>query len=381
MKKNIVILGSTGSIGKSAQAVLEKNKDIFKVKMLVAANDFVAIKKQLKIFKGSKFYLSNASKIAKKNPKYIEKSELKDFIASPGVDIVIAAISGSEGLELIHHSINSGKRVLIANKEPLVMAGDYLMNLAKKKKAEIIPIDSEHCAVHQCISGLDKTNISKITLTCSGGPFLSWSSNKFKKITPNQALNHPIWKMGKKISVDSATLMNKALEIIEAKYLFSMPKNKIEAIIHPEGVVHALVELKDRSVLASLANPDMRLPIAYGLSQPDVVDSNIKRLNLTDIKSLSFEEVNHNKFPSINYAHFALKYERGMPIVLNSANEVAVDAFLKKEITFDKIFKLIDRTMSNAIKSNILLSSMSIKNILNLSEEAKILASEIKKKI
>jgi len=371
--QKVVLLGSTGSVGKSSLEVIEKNKEKYEVACLVALSNIESIKAQAKRHKKAKIYIEKPrDKLSTK--KLINKEDLLKLISSNDVDTVIAAISGSDGLELIHHSILSGKKVLIANKEPLVMAGELLVNEAKKHGAQIIPIDSEHCSVHQSIQGKKENSISKITLTCSGGPFYKLSKSKFKNISLKQALKHPIWQMGQKITIDSSTLMNKALEIIEAKYLFNEDPDKIEAIIHPEGLIHSFVEFCDGTILAALAIPDMKIPISYGLSYPDIVESHTNKINLQQLKKLSFKTIDPLKFPSIDFAYFALNHEKGMPIILNAANEVAVELFMKNKISFLNIYKLISTTLNYAYKSNMHLTSVSLESILEFNEKAKEIA-------
>ena len=371
--QKVVLLGSTGSVGNSSLEVIEKNKEKYEVACLVALSNIESIKAQAKRHKKAKIYIEKSgNKIASK--KFINRNELLKLISSNDVDTVIAGISGSDGLDLIHHSILSGKKVLIANKEPLVMAGELLVNEAKKHGAQIIPIDSEHCSVHQSIQGKKENSISKITLTCSGGPFYKLSKSKFKNISLKQALKHPIWQMGQKITIDSSTLMNKALEIIEAKYLFNENPDKIEAIIHPEGLIHSFVEFCDGTILAAMAIPDMKIPISYGLSYPDIVESHTNKINLQQLKNLSFKTIDPLKFPSIDFAYFALNHEKGMPIVLNAANEVAVELFMKNKISFLNIYKLISSTLNYAYKSNMHLTSVSLESILEFNEKAKEIA-------
>ena len=371
--QKVVLLGSTGSVGKSSLEVIEKNKDKYEIACLVAFSNEDLIKAQAKRHKKAKIYIEKPrDKLSSK--KFINKNDLLKLISGKDVDTVIAAISGSDGLELIHHSIVSGKKVLIANKEPLVMAGEFIVNEAKKHGAQIIPIDSEHCSIHQSIQGKKENSISKITLTCSGGPFYNLPKSEFKNISLKQALKHPIWKMGRKITIDSSTLMNKALEIIEAKYLFREDPTKIEAIIHPEGLIHSLVEFYDGTILASMALPDMKIPISYGLGFPDTIENGVNKINLQKLKNLSFKPIDPQKFPSIDFAYFALNHEKGMPIILNAANEVAVELFLKNKISFLNIYKLISSTLNYADKSNMNLTSVSLASILEFNEEAKKIA-------
>ena len=373
--QKIIILGSTGSVGRSSLKIISQNKKLFDVLGLVAFSNEKLIREQSNKFKNAKTYLENPKNKNYSNKK-ISKEALYELISSSEVDTVIAAISGSEGLELTYHSIISGKKVLVANKEPLVMAGEFLINLAKKSNSTIIPIDSEHCSIHQSINNRDIQKVSKITLTCSGGPFYSLPKSKFKNISLRDALKHPIWKMGKKISIDSSTLMNKALEIIEAKYLFEIDQKKIDAIIHPEGIVHSLVELTDGTVLASMAKPDMKIPILYGLGFPETMNNKTNRIDIQKLSKLTFKKINKNKFPSIDFAYFAINHGQGMPIVLNAANEIAVQSFMDSEIHFEDIFKVISKTLNYAVKNNLKLKSVSLDSILNFNHEIKEITSK-----
>ena len=372
--QKILILGSTGSVGVSSLKIISQNKDLFDVRGLAAFSNEKLILKQSKKFKNAKTYLENP-KNKNYSDKKISRESLYELISSSEVDTVIAAISGSDGLELTYHSIISGKKVLVANKEPLVMAGEFLIDLAKKNNSTIIPIDSEHCSIHQIINNRDIQSVSKITLTCSGGPFYSLPKSKFKKISLREALRHPIWKMGKKISIDSSTLMNKALEIIEAKYLFEIDQKKIDAIIHPEGIVHSLVALTDGTVLASLAKPDMQIPILYGLGFPETMINKTNRIDIQKLSNLTFKNINKDKFPSIDYAYFAINHGHGMPIVLNAANEIAVQSFMNGEILFEDIFKVISKTLDYAVKNNLKLKTVSLESILSFNHEIKEISS------
>tara|TARA_B100001121_G_scaffold31203_1_gene25679 strand:+ start:3715 stop:4860 length:1146 start_codon:yes stop_codon:yes gene_type:complete len=378
--KKILILGSTGSVGKAAFDFISKNKKDYEVVCLVASSNEKVINKQAEKYKNCKTYLENP-KQANYSKKSLTKDKLLKLIASNKVDTVIAAISGSKGLDLIHHSISSGKRVLIANKEPLVMAGEFLIDETQKSGAEIIPIDSEHCAIHQIIKGRELDSISKIILTCSGGPFHSLSRNRFKDITKKQALNHPVWKMGNKITIDSSTLMNKALEIIEAKFLFEIDHKKIEAIIHPESLIHSFVEFNDGTILASMAEPDMKIPISYGLSYPKTLKNGLKKIDMTKLSELTFKTIDRLKFPSIDFAYFAIEKGMGMPIFLNAANEVAVNHFLKDNIQFLDIYRLISAVLSYADNNNIKLSSVSLDSIQDFNEEAIKISNNLSKQL
>ncbi|MEK9620242.1 MAG: 1-deoxy-D-xylulose-5-phosphate reductoisomerase, partial [Flavobacteriales bacterium] len=360
--------------------VIEKNKEKYEVACLVALSNIESAKAQAKRHKKAKIYIEKLEgKLT--SERLINKNDLLKLISSNNVDTVVAAISGSDGFELIHHSILSGKKVLIANKEPLVMAGEFIVNEAKKHGAQIIPIDSEHCAIHQIINGRELDSISKIILTCSGGPFHSLPRNKFKAITKNQALNHPVWKMGKKITIDSSTLMNKALEIIEAKFLFGVNHKKIEAIIHPESLIHSFVEFDDGTILASMAKPDMKIPISYGLSYPKIFENGLERIDISMLSELTFKKIDRIKFPSLDFAYFAIEAGKGMPIFLNAANEVAVNHFLMDNIKFLDIYRLISEVLDYADKNNIKLNSVTLDAIQDFNEEAIKISNHLSKQL
>jgi 1-deoxy-D-xylulose-5-phosphate reductoisomerase len=272
----------------------------------------------------------------------------------PKVDIVLAAVVGSVGLKSIIAAIKAKKNVALANKESLVMAGDYIMKLAAKNNVSVLPVDSEHSAIFQCCAGEKKNQIKKIILTASGGPFYKYNGD-FSKITVEHALAHPTWKMGKKITIDSATLMNKGLEAIEASILFGVPIDKIEIVIHPQSIVHSMVEYVDGSVITQLSNPDMKLPIQYALTYPERLKSNIKFLSLTDIGRLEFYKPDFDKFPCLKLAYLAAKKGGALPTVMNASNEIAVKNFLDKKIKFTDIAKIVDKTMkAHKVSNNML---------------------------
>ena len=344
--KTVLVLGSTGSIGKSTLEVLDLHKDNFKCIGLSANKNFQALNEQ-----ANKYSVKNIC-IQEGGPSGInteENSDIKIYSGSDGqskmikdinADIVIVGISGAIGLEATHEAIKTGKRVLIANKEPLVMAGEFLLNEAKKYQSEIIPLDSEHSAIFQCLQGSSKDDVNKIILCCSGGPFWDKKIESFEKITVKEALDHPIWKMGEKISIDSSTLMNKSLEIIEASVLFGVDSNKIDVVIHPQHIVHSMVEFKDGSIISNLSAPDMKASISYGLGFPKRIESGIEKLSFSDL-SLNFFEPDRKKFPTLDYAKKALSLGGNFPLILNSFNEVAVDLFLQEKINYLNIFQLI----------------------------------------
>ena len=351
---NIAILGSTGSIGNSTLEVIRQNKKDFSINLLVAKTNHKLLLEQCKEFNPEFVYLEDeqSRKILEGNisdkklqTRVIQSSnEFEDVIGSNETDVVVAGMVGIAGLMPVHLAIQKGKKVLLANKESYVVAGEYLNNLCKKTGATIFPIDSEHSAIHQCLNNEEnKSGVSRIILTGSGGPFLNKKIEEFPFITPEQAINHPVWNMGKKISVDSSTMMNKGLEVIEARWLFDT--ENIEILIHPEGIIHSLVEFKDNSVLAQLSNPDMKIPIAYGLGYPSRINSGSNRLNLHKIKSLHFQEPDFKKFPCLKLAIDLLPVGGTSYSILNSSNEECVAAFLDGRISYIQIYETISKVL------------------------------------
>ncbi len=351
---NIALLGSTGSIGDSTLKVIQSNRDLFSINLMSAKSNYIKLLDQCRLFNPKYVFLEDKSSAYKlkeslvceniKTEIILEERNYLELISSSETDIVVAGIVGLAGLNSVYHSIKNGKKVLLANKESYVAAGEYLNILSLEKKSIVIPIDSEHCAIHQCISSASNINgdVSEIILTGSGGPLLNIKKSEFRAITPEVATNHPIWKMGKKISVDSATLMNKGLELIEARWLFNIEDDRLNLVIHPEGIVHSLVEFSDKSIVAQMSVPDMKIPISYGLGFPNRVISGAKKLSLTDIGSLTFLKPNFDKFPCLTLAKEALKVGGTAPCLLNAANEEAVNAFLERKIRLDQIPELIE---------------------------------------
>ena len=366
--KKVLILGSTGSIGKSTIEVIEANKKNFLITGLVARSNENLLLQQAKKFNVKNICLTESKNLEE---KYISEADLEDLISSDQVDIVVAAISGVVGLKNILSAIKAGKRVLIANKEPLVAAGQILMKEAKRFNAEIIPIDSEHCAIHQCLTNIEKKDLKRIIITCSGGPFLGMSLKNLKNVSVKDALNHPVWKMGSKNLIDSASLMNKALEIIEAKWLFNLESEQIDVIIHPQGIIHSMVETIDNSILAVMSDPDMKICIAYGLGYPNKIDTASSPLNFTENNSLEFINIDQIDFPSINFARDALDLGGIFPAVMNAANEVAVEKFVNNEIKFNLIFDTIKHAMDEFKKED-LLNEPSLEQIISADEKARL---------
>ena len=355
--KEITILGSTGSIGVNTLDVISRHRDKFNIKALTANTNLDVFLEQCIQYKPEYAVMADeecASKLGEKLKK--EAPDISVLAGADGllqvaeletVDYVMAAIVGAAGLLPTLGAAKAGKRVLLANKEALVMSGKLFMDTVLQNNAELIPIDSEHNAIFQCTSAANTSSISNIMLTASGGPFLDTPMNELSSKTPEQACKHPKWNMGRKISVDSATMMNKGLEVIEASWLFNIKSETIKVVIHPQSIIHSLVEYKDGSVLAQLGNPDMRIPIAYGLAWPERIDTCVQRLDLFDIAHLDFKEVEADRFPCLQLAREAIKQGGTSCVILNAANEVAVNEFLNKRIKFTDIPTIIESVMSD----------------------------------
>ncbi|MDD5356157.1 MAG: 1-deoxy-D-xylulose-5-phosphate reductoisomerase [Candidatus Omnitrophica bacterium] len=368
-RQNIVILGSTGSIGASTLEVIENFKDRFNLIGISAAGSNIRlIKKQIEKFKPQFVAIYNrdaAEALGKglKHTKVLYGLEGVCRLASLNeVDTVVIAIGGSVALMPLLEAIKANKKIAMANKEALVVAGHIVKEkLRENPRAQIIPIDSEQNAIFQCLKGYDRNMVNRLYLTASGGPLVNYKKNRLKYVLPKDALLHPRWKMGKKITIDSATLMNKGLEVIEAKWLFDMPLDKIEVVIHKEAIIHSLVEFIDGSILGQLGVTDMKLPIQYALSYPRRWHNNGQmKLDLTKLKSLSFDKPDYDKFPCLGLAYHAASKGMMMPCVLNAANEEAVNAFLERRINFTKIPYVIERMLKKYedIKENSSLASL-----------------------
>jgi len=356
--KKISILGATGSVGVNTLDVIERHPDLFSVTALTTNENIDLLYEQCAKFRPKLAVVTNetlADKFIAKfeglqyKPELVSGSDgLKLAASFDETDCVMAAIVGAAGLPATLAAAHAGKKILLANKEALVMSGDLLIKVAKQNNSQLLPIDSEHNAVFQCLpTGSDICEIEKIILTASGGPFLTKSLAEFEKITPEEACAHPNWEMGKKISVDSATMMNKGLELIEACKLFDVNVKDIEIVIHPQSIVHSLVAYPDGSVLAHMAYPDMRVPIAHALAWPQRISSGVGLLNLTEIGALEFSEPDYNRFPCLQLAYDAMGAEQSATTVLNAANEVAVSSFLNEQIRFTDISSVIDATLQN----------------------------------
>ena len=354
MKKKIAILGSTGSIGIQTLDVIQKNKELFTAEILIAGQNSNLFIKQAKTFKPKIVVINDESKYLyvkehlknQKTKVFAGKKEVINVVKNKSIDTVVSAVVGYSGLEPTISAIKAGKNIALANKETLVVAGELINNLIKKYKVKMYPIDSEHSAIYQCILGEEKNKYEKIILTASGGPFRGFKLSQLEKVTPHEALNHPKWKMGKKISIDSATLMNKGLEVIEAKWLFDIDPSNIEVVIHPEAIVHSMVQFIDGSIKAQLGVPDMKIPIQFALTSPYRIESNFPRLSLNKKLSLNFEKPDLNTFKNLKLAFQAIKEGGNKPCILNAANEVVVDSFLKKEIKFLEMSNIIEECLN-----------------------------------
>ena len=359
-RENVSVLGSTGSIGENTLDVIGRNPDHFRVVALTANRNIEKLAEQCARFDARLAVtadplleqdLSNALKQAGARAEVLSgDAGLKEAAGMAETDIVMAAIVGAAGLNSTFEAARCGKKILLANKESLVIAGEVFIAEAKRNQARILPVDSEHNAIFQALpqdfeQGLSAAGVEKIILTASGGPFRNLPVEQFSEVTPEQACNHPNWSMGRKISVDSATLMNKGLEVIEARWLFNAHPDQIEVLVHPQSIVHSMVAYRDGSVLAQMGTPDMRTPIAHALAWPRRIEAGVERLNLARMNDLSFEQPDLARFPCLGLAFQALRSGASAPDTLNAANEVAVDAFLDSRIGFDRIARLVGDVM------------------------------------
>ena len=352
-KRHIAILGSTGSIGTQALDVIGQHEDRFQVELLTANNNSRLLIEQARRFNPSSVVICNPDLYdevaAALDPLYIKVftgiDSICELLKDPQIDIVLTAMVGFNGLKPTIAAIEAGKAIALANKETLVAAGSLVMPLARQFSAPILPVDSEHSAIFQCLQG-EHARLEKILLTGSGGPFRTSSREELAAATREQALNHPRWKMGAKVTIDSASLMNKGLELIEARWLFNVEPQDIEVVIHPQSIIHSMVQFSDGCVMAQLSQPDMRLPIQYALSYPERIDLNTKRLDFSELAQLTFEKPDLERFPCLGLAYGALEKGGNTTCIMNGANEVAVAAFLEGRIHFTQIPEIIATTMS-----------------------------------
>ncbi len=376
MQKRLVILGSTGSIGTSAIRVIEHSVGRFQVTGLAAGRRTNALAAQARALQPAWVYASDADGLAAADlpPKcrtLRDEAALCEAVSADDVDIVLCAIVGTAGLKPVLAALAAGKDIALASKEILVMAGALVTAAAAASGSHILPVDSEHCAIFQCFDGHDRASVSRVILTASGGPFRRLPAADFAKVTVAQALAHPTWNMGRKITIDSATMMNKGLEMIEAGWLFGMPSDQVDVVIHPQSIIHSMVEFKDGSVLAQMGYPDMALPIQYCLTYPERLPSPVRRLDLTEALSLDFEPPDVQRFPALTLARRAMREGDAMGAVFNAANEIAVERFCREDITFDRIPVLVDNVMQRLSGQT---SAESLDDILAADAEARRLA-------
>lgn len=356
MSKQIAILGSTGSIGVQALEVIAANRNLYEVNLLTANNQWEKLAEQARIFEPDAVVIANKEHYAKLKDAladlpvkvYAGSEAINQCVENPHIDIVLTALVGFSGLAPTIHAIKSNKTIALANKETLVVAGELINSLALQYRTPIIPVDSEHSAIFQCLVGEVGNDIEKILLTASGGPFRNTSLEQLVNVTKEDALHHPNWSMGAKITIDSASMMNKGFEVIEAKWLFDINIDKIEVLVHPQSVVHSMVQFEDGAIKAQLGVPDMKVPIQYAFSFPDRLKSNFERLDFTKYDTLTFEKPDMEKFRNLALAYHATRTGGSMPCILNAANEVVVNAFLHDRIGFLDMSDIIENIMINS---------------------------------
>ncbi|WP_430810766.1 MULTISPECIES: 1-deoxy-D-xylulose-5-phosphate reductoisomerase [unclassified Carboxylicivirga] len=385
MSKKIAILGSTGSIGTQALEVIDAHPDKFRVEVLTAYNNVELLIEQALKYDPNTVVIGNQEKYSALCAA-LENTDIKVYAGDEAIaqvvqistiDIVLTAMVGFSGLIPTIKAIEAGKQIALANKETLVVAGDIITQLALKNKVSILPVDSEHSAIFQCLAGEFHNPIEKIILTASGGPFRGRKLDFLRKVTRCQALNHPNWSMGDKITIDSASLMNKGLEAIEARWLFNVQPDDIEVVVHPQSIVHSLVQFQDGSIKAQWGLPDMRLPIQYAMTFPERYQSNFPRFNFMDYPELTFEKADTKAFRNLDLAYQAMRKGGNMPCILNAANEIAVDAFLKQRIGFIEMSEVIEKTMMRAT----MIEKPCLDDYLQSNEEARRIADEIINKL
>ena len=381
MKKGIAILGSTGSIGTQTLEVINEHKNLFSVEVLTANNNCDLLIEQAKKYKPNAVVIVNRDKYNKVNSElfklgikvYSGQKSLEQIVESDEINIVLTALVGYSGLTPTINAIKHGKKIALANKETLVVAGDLITKLSKEYNAPIYPVDSEHSAIFQCLVGENNNAIEKIYLTASGGPFRGKKAAELKTITKKQALKHPNWSMGAKITIDSATLMNKGLEVIEAKWLFNLKEDQIDVVVHPQSIIHSAVQFEDGSIKAQLGIPDMKLPIQYALGFPNRLKNNFKRFSFFDYPNLTFEKADEKTFRNLSLAFRAMSKGGNSACILNAANEIAVEAFLNDKIGFLNMSDLID----NCLEKITFVKSPTIEDYIETDQQTRLLANKL----
>ena len=380
-KRRVAILGSTGSIGRQALDVIRQHRDLFEVELLTANNSSELLIAQAREFDVNSAVICNEEKYDEV-ASALQKDGIKVFagmdsvcslVGGSNIDIVLTAMVGFSGLASTVAAIKAGKAIALANKETLVAAGSLVTALAREHGVPLLPVDSEHSAIFQCLQGCGNNRISRIHLTASGGPFREWSREKIATAGPREALRHPNWQMGSKITIDSATMMNKGLEVIEAKWLFDVEPEDIRVVVHPESIIHSMVEFADGAVIAQLGHPDMREPIQYALAYPQRLNLDNRKLDFAALGSLSFSAPDTERFPALGLAYEALRHGGNLACTMNAANEIAVAAYLREEISFYGISDIVAETMAGVEFA----ASPSLDDIFATNEAAKEYASAL----
>ena len=380
-KKHIAILGSTGSIGTQALEVIDHHPSLFEVEVLTANNNSELLIKQAIKYRPNCVVIANEKKYNEVSEALLNfnikvfagENSLEEVVEMEGIDVVLTSLVGYSGLKPTIAAIKKSKTIALANKETLVVAGKLISQLCLKHKATIFPVDSEHSAIFQCLTGEGHNSLEKIYLTASGGPFRGMSAPELANVTKKEALKHPNWHMGAKITIDSATLMNKGLEVIEAKWLFDLKEEQIEVVVHPQSIIHSAVQFEDGSIVAQLGLPDMKLPIQYALGFPNRIKNSFKRFSFMDYPSLTFEKPDLKTFKNLQLSFDAMKKGGNMPCVLNAANEVAVDAFLRDKISFLKMPDLI----ANCMEKITFVKNPSLEDYINSDTNTRSLAKKL----
>ncbi len=355
-KRSIAILGSTGSIGTQALDVISRHPDRFEAYALVANNRVELLIEQARTFLPEVVVIANESRYEQLKTALSDlpikvwcgSRAVEEVVQDDAVDMVLTAMVGISGLQPTIRAITAGKSIALANKETLVVAGELITSLALKHRTPVLPVDSEHSAIFQCLNGEGDNKIEKILLTASGGPFRTFTKEELERVTKAQALAHPNWNMGEKVTIDSSTLINKGFEMIEARWLFGVEPSQIEVIVHPQSIIHSMVQFEDRSVMAQMGQPDMRMPIQYAFSYPQRLPSDVRPLNFFELSQLTFEKPDRDKFPNLTYAYQSVEAGGNMPCILNAANEVAVALFLQERIGYMQMSRLIEKTLQAA---------------------------------
>ena len=381
MSKKIAILGSTGSIGTQALEVVDAHPDRFEVEVITANNNVDLLTEQAIKYDPNIVVIANKEKYSELSEAlantdikvYAGEEAIAQVVQNDSIDIVLTAMVGFSGLLPTVNAIKAGKQIALANKETLVVAGDIITRLALENKVSILPVDSEHSAIFQCLAGEFHNPIEKLILTASGGPFRGKNVEFLRKVTRCQALNHPNWSMGDKITIDSASMMNKGLEAIEARWLFNVKPQDIEVVVHPQSIVHSLIQFEDGSLKAQLGLPDMRIPIQYAMTFPERYKTDFPRFSFLDYPELTFEKADPKAFRNLDLAYQAMGKEGNMPCILNAANEVAVDGFLKQKIGFVEMSDIIEKTMMKAS----FIAQPTLDDYIQSNTEARAIAEEI----